>query len=224
AALVNAGLLIALSLLIAFEALMRLQTPPDIQEQWMVSVGALGFVVNAAIALSLLRDSRRDLNVRSAFIHMTGDAAATVGVVLAGLGIAVLGWHWLDPAASLVIAALIVWSAWGIVHETVHILLESAPRGIDVNAMVADMRRVRGVRGVHDLHVWSIAANLPMLSAHVLTDNMTIAEGSRIQREINERLMQDYGIHHTALQLECEGCDPDVLYCDLTPGKKNGEN
>ncbi len=219
AALANGAMLIGLSLIIGFEALQRLNAPPEVHEQVMVVVGAVGFAVNAGIAASLLRASRHDLNIRSAFVHMAGDALSIVGVVIAGLGIAILGWHWLDPAASLLIAALIVWSALGILRETVDILLEGTPRDVDVNAMVADMRRVQGVRGVHDLHVWSIAANLRMLSAHVLTDNMTIAEGSRVQGEINDRLLNDYGIGHTALQLECEGCDPDALYCELTPAR-----
>jgi cobalt-zinc-cadmium efflux system protein len=216
-ALVNAATLIALSLLIAYEALQRLSAPPEVQEQLIVLVGAIGFMVNAGIAWGLHGASRHDVNVRSAFVHMAGDALSTVGVVLAGLGIALFGWQWLDPLASLLIAALIVWSAWDIVRETIDILLEGTPRGVDIGAMVRDIMYVPGVRGVHDLHVWSISSNLRALSAHVLTDNMTIAEGAQVQREINELLSNDYGIGHTALQLECVGCDPEVLYCDLVP-------
>ncbi len=220
AALVNGATLLGLSVLIAFEAVQRLSSPPHVQEQLMLVVGAIGFAINAGIALSLFRASRHDLNIRSAFLHMAGDALSIVGVILAAVGIVVLGWQWLDPVASLLIAAMIVWSTFGILRETVDILLESAPRDVDMSAMVEDMRSVWGVRGVHDLHVWSIAANLRMLSAHVLTDNMTIAEGARVQRELNERLLSHYGIGHTALQLECVGCDPDVLYCELTPAHR----
>ncbi len=222
AALANAAMLIGISLLIAFEAVQRLSAPPEVHEQVMVVIGIIAFVINAGIALSLFRASREDLNIRSAFLHMAGDAASVLGVILAGIGIAWFGWEWLDPVASLLIAALIVWSAWGILRETVDILLESTPRDVDMNAMVADMRTVRGVRGVHDLHVWSIAANLHMLSAHVLTDNMSIAEGAQVQRELNERLLHDYNIGHTALQLEAVNCDPEVLYCELTTaGQRN---
>jgi cobalt-zinc-cadmium efflux system protein len=216
-ALLNAATLIGLSLLIAFEALHRLSTAADVQEQTVVVVGALGFVMNAGIALSLRRAGQRDLNVRSAFVHMSGDALSTIGVVAAGVGIALLGWNWLDPLASILIAALILWSAWRIVKETVDILLESAPRDIDVEAMVHDILELDGVSGVHDLHVWSIASNLRMLSAHVLTNNVTIAEGARVQHDINDLLLNRYGIGHTALQLECTGCEPDLLYCDLNP-------
>jgi cobalt-zinc-cadmium efflux system protein len=216
-ALVNAATLIGLSLVIAFEALQRLSAPPPVQQQVVLSVGALGFAINAGIAWSLRSASQRDVNVRSAFVHMTGDALSTIGVVSAGLGIALLGWRWLDPLASLLIAALILWSAWGIMRETMDILLESAPRDVDMQAMVGDIVRVQGVRGVHDLHVWSLASNLRMLSAHVLTDNVTIAEGSRVQHDINDMLLNEYGIGHTALQLECIGCEPDLLYCELSP-------
>jgi cobalt-zinc-cadmium efflux system protein len=216
-ALVNAATLIGLSLVIAFEALQRLSAPPPVQQQIVLSVGALGFAINAGIAWSLRRASQRDVNVRSAFVHMTGDALSTIGVVSAGLGIALLGWRWLDPLASLLIAALILWSAWGILRETMDILLENAPRDVDMEAMVGDIVRVQGVRGVHDLHVWSLASNLRMLSAHVLTDNVTIAEGSRVQHDINDMLLNEYGIGHTALQLECIGCEPDLLYCELSP-------
>jgi cobalt-zinc-cadmium efflux system protein len=216
-ALLNASTLIGLSLLIAFEALHRLSAAPEVHEQAIVVVGALGFVLNVGIALSLRRAGRRDLNVRSAFIHMAGDALSTIGVVAAGVGIALLGWDWLDPLASILIAALILWSAWGIVRETVDILLESAPRDLDVQAMVRDIMKLDGVSGVHDLHVWSIASDLRLLSAHVLTDNITIAEGAQVQHDINDLLLNRYGIGHTALQLECVGCEPDVLYCDLNP-------
>lgn len=216
AAWVNAAILVGLSLVIAFEALQRLGTPPEVREQIVVWVGALGFVINAVIAWSLHRASRHDLNVRSAFVHMAGDALSTVGVIGAGFGIALLGWEWLDSLASILIAGLILWSALGILRESMDILLESTPSDVDMAAMVRDIAGVQGVRGVHDLHVWSLDSNLRMLSAHVLTDNMTIAEGARVQHDINDMLLNDYGIGHTALQLECIGCEPDLLYCELS--------
>lgn len=215
-ALLNSATLIGLSLLIAFQAVERLGTPPDVGEQALVSIGALAFVINAGIALSLNRAGRGDLNVRSAFLHMAGDALSTIGIMAAGVGIALLGWDWLDPLAGILIAALIVWSAWGIVRETVDILLENTPRDLDVNTMVRDILSLDGVYGVHDLHVWSIASNLRMLSAHVLMNNMTIAEGAELQHDINNLLLNRYGIGHTALQLECADCEPDLLYCDLS--------
>lgn len=216
-ALLNAATLVGLALVIVFEAFQRLSAPPQVNEGTIVLVGALGFAINAGIALSLRRASRTDLNVRSAFVHMAGDALSTVGVVAAGVGIAVLGWNWLDAFASILIAALILWSGWGIIRETVDILLERSPRDLDVDALIRDIMDTEGVSGVHDLHVWSLATNLRMLSAHVLTNNVTISEGAQVQRDINDLLLNRYGIGHTALQLEYLGCEPDLLYCDLSP-------
>lgn len=214
-ALLNSATLIGLSLLLAVEAVQRLGAPPQVRESALVLVGTLAFLINAGIALGLNKASQGDLNVRSAFLHMAGDAISTLGLVVAGLGIFLLGWTWLDPLASLLIAAFILWSAWGIVRETVDILLESTPRDLDVDAMVRDLLSIEGIYGVHDLHVWSIASNLRMLSAHVLMNNMTIAEGAQLQHDINNLLLNRYGIGHTALQLECADCEPDLLYCDL---------
>jgi cobalt-zinc-cadmium efflux system protein len=134
---------------------------------------------------------------------------------VAGVGIWLTGWRWLDPLASLLIAGLIVWNAWRIVRESVDILLESTPRDIDVNAMVADLAQVPGVRGVHDLHVWSITQTRRSLSAHILTEDIPVSAGAAIQREVNALLHHRYHIAHATLQLECVGCEPDRLYCDL---------
>ncbi len=216
-ALLNAASLIAISLFIGYEALGRLSRPPEVRENLIILIGLVGFAVNAGIAWGLHSASRHDVNVRSAFVHMAGDALSTLGVVAAGVGIALVGWHWLDPLASLLIALLIMWSAWDIVRETTDILLEGAPRGMDIDEMVRDINEVPGVLGVHDLHVWSIASNLRMLSAHILTENMKIADGAEVQSAINELLLSKYGIGHTALQLEASGCDPDLLYCELVP-------
>lgn len=220
AALINATTLIGISLLILYEALHRLAAPPAVGETLIVAVALVAFVLNTAIALSLRRASARDLNVRSAFVHMLGDAVSTLGVAAAGLAIALTGLRLLDPLVSILIAAIIAWSSWRILRETVDILLEGTPRGIDMDAMVRDLLRVRGVRGVHDLHAWSIDSNLRALSAHVLTDNISLDEGAAIQREINQVLIHRYAIAHTALQLECEGCDPDALYCELGNASK----
>jgi cobalt-zinc-cadmium efflux system protein len=214
-ALLNATTLLALSLLVAYEALGRLAAPPVVQEQTIIAVAVIGLFLNGGIAWSLHTASKNDVNVRATFIHMAGDAVSTVGVILAGIGIALFGWQWLDPAASILIAVLILWSSWGIVRETVDILLEATPRDIDMSAVVRDVLSISGVRGVHDLHVWSITSSLRALSMHLLTDDILIADGAQIQRNVNEVLMRRYAIAHATLQLECVDCEPDVLYCAL---------
>jgi cobalt-zinc-cadmium efflux system protein len=195
-----------------------------VQTTILIVVAAIAFVVNTGTALLVRRGSEHDLNLRSAFVHLAGDAVATLGAVVAGIGIALTGWQWLDPLASVFIGVLILWNAWGIVRETVEILLEGTPRDVDMSAMVRDMMQVDGVRGVHDLHVWSITQNMRALSAHVVTDDIPISEGAAIQAEIAELLRHKYSIAHATLQLECAGCDPDVLYCDLEKQHGHGHN
>jgi cobalt-zinc-cadmium efflux system protein len=223
-ALLNASTLIALSLVVAFEALGRLEAPQTVQEQTIIAVAIVGLFLNGGIAWSLQKASKNDVNVRSTFIHMAGDALSTVGVILVGIGIALFGWQWLDPAASILIAVMILWSSWGIVRETVDILLEGTPRDIDMHAVVRDVLSVPGVRSVHDLHVWSISSSLRAVSMHLLTDNILIAEGAQIQRDINQMLARTYAIAHATLQLELVGCEPDVLYCTLNEPPDSGHS
>ena len=136
-------------------------------------------------------------------------------------GSTLTGLRFLDPLVSVFIGLLILWSAWGIVRESMDILLEGTPHDVDMRAMVADLLRVPGVCGVHDLHVWSITHDMRALSAHVVTDDVSISAGAAIQSNLNEVLAHKYHIAHATLQLECEGCQPDLLYCDLTTGNHN---
>jgi cobalt-zinc-cadmium efflux system protein len=221
AALVNAGTLIGIGVLIFYEAVRRIIAPPAVQEDVIIVVALVALVMDSLIAVMLHRPGKRDLNVRSAFIHMAGDALATVGVLIAGIAIAFTGMVVLDPLASILIGLIIVWSSWSILRETVDILLEGTPRGIDMNAMLHDLMKIDGVRGVHDLHAWSITSDLRALSAHVLTGDVSISEGAIIQSEINQMLLRNYDIAHTALQLECEDCNPDALYCELGESQSN---
>jgi cobalt-zinc-cadmium efflux system protein len=218
AALCNSIALVVISLGIFYEAYQRLLLPPQVEENVLIVVAAIAFVVNAGTAWLIKQGSEHDLNVRSAFVHLAGDAVSTLGAVLAGIGIRLTGLQILDPLASLLISVMIAWSAWGILREGIHILLEGTPRGIDLDAMARDLLQVPGVLGVHDLHAWSITSSVHALSAHVVTDDIPLSDGAGIQRAINEMLVARYNIAHTALQLECEGCIPDALYCKLGNG------
>ncbi|HZQ10150.1 MAG TPA: cation diffusion facilitator family transporter [Anaerolineae bacterium] len=214
-ALVNALSLILISLFIIYEAIERIMHPLAVQDAVLIGVALIAFFVNGVTALLVLRGSKSDLNQRSAFLHLAGDTLATLGAFAAGIGIALTGWDWLDPLASILIAILILWNVVGIVRESLEILLEGAPRDVDMDAMVSAINTIPGVRGVHDLHVWSLAQNLRALSAHILTDDMSISEGARVQRDINALLHEKFGIAHATLQLECVGCEPDALYCEI---------
>ena len=152
------------------------------------------------------------MNVRSAFVHLMGDVFSTAGAILAGVIILFTDWYWLDPVVSILIGGLILWNAWKILRETVDILLEFTPRDVDVERLVAELRAVQGVRGVHDLHVWSINQSLRTLSAHIVTDDQAISAGVRLQQGLNELLAHQYGIAHATLQLECADCAPNCIY------------
>jgi cobalt-zinc-cadmium efflux system protein len=214
-ALFNSTTLVLIALGIFYEAYQRLLDPPPVEGGLMTVVAALAFIVNLGTALLVRPGSDHDLNQRSAFIHLAGDAISTLGALVAGILIMLTGWTILDPLVSVLIGLLIVWNAWLIIRESVEILLEGTPRDIDVEAMVNDIRQIDGVRGVHDLHVWSITQNMRALSAHVLVDDESISVGAGIQRHINDMLQTQYNIAHATLQLECVGCEPDTLYCEL---------
>ncbi|MGC1377886.1 MAG: cation diffusion facilitator family transporter [Anaerolineales bacterium] len=214
-ALVNAATLGIISLGIFYEAWQRFQSPPEVQSGILIGVGLVAFAVNLCTALLVKKGSEHDLNLRSAFVHLTGDVLSTVGAVIAGVIIYFTGANWLDALVSVLIGLLILWNAWGILRETVDILLEATPRDVDMSAMIADMAQIKGVLGVHDLHVWSISSSLRTMSAHILTDDIAISSGAAIQAAINELVSRRYNISHATLQLECLGCAPDALYCDM---------
>ena len=214
-ALINSTTLALIALGVMYEAYHRYRSPPEVQADLLIMVGAAAFVVNLITAWLVSHGREHDLNLHSAFLHLMGDVFSTLGAVFAGVGIWLTGQNWLDPLASVLIGLLILWNAWLILKETLEILLESVPRDIDMSLMVRDLLLVPGVRSIHDLHVWSLSKSLRMLSAHVVTDDLRIGEATRILAELKRVLSARYGIVHSTLQLECVGCDPDHLYCDL---------
>lgn len=191
AALVNSTTLAVIALGIFYEAYHRLLSPPRVETDILIGVAALAFIVNTGTAGIIKRGSENDLNVRSTFIHLAGDAASTLGAFVAGIGMALTGWQILDPLVSILIGILILWNAWKIVRETVDILLEGTPRDVDMSTMVRDLLRVEGVRSIHDLHVWSISANLRALSARAHRQRVDQRRGAcaaRDQRGFDDHL------------------------------------
>jgi cobalt-zinc-cadmium efflux system protein len=208
AALVNAVSLVVVSFFIFYEAFQRIQHPEHVHARVMIGVAAAGVAMNGAIALLLWRSGRDvDVNVRSALLHEVGDTLSTAAVIVGGFAILWTGQYWIDAALSFGIGALILWSSFGIVRETLNILLEGTPRGMSLEGVEAAMRRVAGVSDVHDLHVWSIGSENHALSAHVKIADMATSESDSILREINEKLGQGFGIHHTTIQLEHVVCE-----------------
>jgi cobalt-zinc-cadmium efflux system protein len=216
AALVNSTTLVLIALGIFYDAYRRLLAPPEVKADVLIGVGLVAVVINLGTALLVRRGSQHDLNLRSAYLHLMGDVLSTVGAVAAGIAIRFTGLNWLDPLVSIFIGLLILWNAWGILRESFNILMESTPADVDVEAVVNSILGVEGVRGVHDLHIWSITRNLRTLSAHILTDDIPISQATKVQTAVGEVLNHIYGISHITLQLECEGCYQIDLYCDIT--------
>ena len=214
-ALVNSTTLIIIAIGIFIEAWHRFITPPEVDSTILIGVGALAFIINIVTAWMVKEGSEYDLNLRSAFLHLMGDVLSTLGAVIAGVIIAFTQWNWLDPLVSVLIGVFILYNAWGILRQTIRILLESTPENVDMDQMVNDLLQVDGVRGVHDLHVWSISENLRMLSAHIITDDLPVSAAMSIQESINEFLAHNYNIQHATLQMECEGCGNGLLYCEI---------
>ncbi len=214
-ALINSTTLVVIALGIFYEASQRLMNPPEVQSGILIGVGIVAVFVNIGTARLVHSGSEKDLNLKSAFVHLMGDVLSTVAAVLVGIIIAFTKLNWLDPFVSIFIGLLILWNARGILRESVNILLESTPNDIDMSNMVRDILAVAGVRGVHDLHVWGITQNLRAFSAHILTDDVPISSGAQIQQAVNEILAHTYNVSHATLQLECVGCEPDMLYCEV---------
>src|SRR5438094_6917560 len=206
AALANAGSLVAVSALIFYEAFKRLQNPQQVHAEVMIGVAAAGVVMNGVIAVLLYRTGR-DVNLRSAFLHEIGDTLSTAAVIVGGWAILATGQNWIDSALSFGIGALILWSGFGIVRETLNILLEGTPRGIKLERVEAAIREIDGVNDVHDLHVWNLGSETRALSCHIAIADIPPSVSERILRDVKDRLQQEFHIAHTTIQFENVVCE-----------------
>lgn len=203
-AFVNALTLIALAGFLFYESVGRLRHPEPVAEMIMMAVAAIGLVVNLAIALGL--GHGHDLNLRAAWLHMLGDAAASAGIIIGAIVIRYTGITAIDPLLSLLIACGILWSAWGIVRDSLNILLEGLPKGLKLSDVTRQMATVPGVIDVHDLHIWSLGSEAHALSCHVLIEDMPPSSSDSILRCINGLLCDRFDIHHTTIQFEHVRC------------------
>lgn len=215
-ALLNAVTLVVIAIFIAFEAYHRLiGNEQEVNGALMLGVAALALVVNALVAFSLAGVGQSNLNVKSALLHVIGDAAASAGVLAAGAVIAVTGLYELDPIASLAIAALICVGAWRIIGQAVGILMESAPPGLNVAEVVRQILIVPGIKDVHDLHVWSISSEMTALSCHVLMEDRPMSDVGVTLASIKDILRRRFGVGHATIEVECEGCVTDNAFCSV---------
>jgi len=213
AALVNSVSLVVIALLVFWEAIERLRHPTPVHSTPMIIVAAIAIAMNTVISLWLRRDAKKDLNVRSAYVHMLGDAISAAGVVAAGFIIVFTGASIADPLVSILIGILILWSSWGILKESVNVLLEAIPAGMDMIEVEQTIERVHGVLAVHDLHVWTIGSGMICCSCHVMVNEQSVRSGENVLRAVNEELKTKFGIDHTTIQVEVEGCDPNDMFC-----------
>jgi len=214
AAFVNATSLIGLSAFLFYESYERLMTPRSVDENIMIVTAGLGILLNVGIILGLRRHES-DLNIRAASVHMLGDALGSVAIIVGAIAIRYTGWLAIDPILSILIAALIVWSAIDIIRESLNILLEGLPRGLSLQSVTSSMREVPGVLDVHDVHVWSLGSSAHALSCHALIGDMPPSESDCILKGINQVLGEKFHIHHTTIQFEHANCELSQTGCHI---------
>jgi cobalt-zinc-cadmium efflux system protein len=207
AALGNGLALFGITLWIFYEAVRRIQGPDLPQAGIMIAVAGVGFVLNLGVAVSLYR-ATRDVNIRSAYLHLISDAAVSLGVVFAGGIILVTGWSLVDPLVSMLIGILILVGAWDIVAEALNVLMEGVPRGVDVERILRAVRGFPEVKDAHDLHVWSLSSHVYALSCHLQVADLRVSQGTALLDRISRMLRERFGIVHTTIQLEADACPP----------------
>jgi cobalt-zinc-cadmium efflux system protein len=213
AALANAVSLVLIAIFIAWEGIARIREPQPADGRLMIGVAAAAIVINLAIGLWLQKGSKDDLNIRSAYLHMMGDALSAFGVVIAGVLVTTLGLALADPIVSLLIAGLILYSSYGVLRESAMVLLEGTPAGMDMPAVIAAIKGVGGVLDVHDLHVWMVGPGVVACSCHILVAEQSVREGQQVLRAVVHDIEHRFNITHTTVQVEVEGCDANDMYC-----------
>ncbi len=213
AALANAISLVLIAVFIGWEAIARIRQPEIANGPVMIVVAVAAIIVNVVIGLWLHKGSKDDLNIRSAYLHMLGDAVSAFGVVIAGVLVATTRGPLADPIVSLLIAGLILYSSYSVLRESGTVLLEGTPAGMDMPAVIAAIKGVAGVLDVHDLHVWMVGPGVVACCCHILVAEQSVREGQQVLRAVVQDIERRFHITHTTVQVEVEGCDATDMYC-----------
>jgi cobalt-zinc-cadmium efflux system protein len=214
-ALANALSLVGIALVLLWAAYQRVRRPEPVEMLPLFVTATLGFILNTYAALGLRGDP--DINVRSAFLHLLGDAAASAGVIVGGVIMLLTGWHWVDPALSALIAVFIALSAWDVVRKTVRILMEGTPEGVDPAKVVSAIANMDGVQDVHDVHMWSLDAEHTAMSCHVVVEGeRSVGEMRPLLVHVAQRMKNEFAIEHTTIQLECRHHGHEEVECGAT--------
>jgi cobalt-zinc-cadmium efflux system protein len=200
AALLNAIILLVAVGGIAWEAIRRLSAPQPVVGLTIIYIAAIGVVINSATALLFVADREKDLNIRGAFLHMAADAGVSLGVVIAGVGILTVGWLWIDPVIGLLVAAIILIGTWGLLKDSVNLVLQAVPAGIDFDEVAKYLAQIPGVETVHDLHIWAMSTTETALTAHVVKPEPENDDAMLAQ--IRDEICDRFGIEHVTLQVE----------------------
>ncbi len=217
AALANGSVLVLVSAFIFFEAADRFRSPPEVKTPLMITIAVIGLLANIAGILLLRRESGTSLNLKGAFFHVLGDALSSVGVIVAGIIIAITGWNPADPVVAVVIGIIILWGAVRLVRDSVDILMEGVPKHINAETVVEVLKKIPGVEEIHDIHIWTITSGIVALSAHLMIQDQMVSVSTDVRDSVNRVLSEQFGITHTTLQLEssrCENC-PIGVVCQL---------
>lgn len=213
AALINGISLVVIALFIFIEAYRRLQAPPEIDSSVMLSIAAAGLAGNLVMAW-IIGHRHHDLNMKSAWFHVLGDAISSAGVIIAGLLIKYAGWVLADTIASAIVGCMIIIGGTRVIKEALWILLDLSPMGFHPGDLAKMIAGIPEVRSVHDVHVWSIGHGIPAFSGHVQVHDQKISEADTIRKKI-EHLLADQGIKHAVIQMECADCCSNEMYCSV---------
>jgi cobalt-zinc-cadmium efflux system protein len=225
AAFINGASLIVIAVWIFYEAILRLMNPEPVKSLPMLIVAAVGLLVNIIVALIFMRESHDNLNVKSAFLHVLGDALSSAGVIIGGVIMSFTGWYLVDPILSFAIGLVILFGSVRVTREALNILLEGTPKGVNTSEVSDEIKKFGFVKDVHDLHIWSIRSDYAALSAHVLVDAQSIRAMQNTLSSISDMLNEKFGIAHTTIQLECgETACMGSLLCDFRQAEEAHEH
>jgi cobalt-zinc-cadmium efflux system protein len=215
-AIVNATTIFIIAAVVLYEAYNRFRQPPEVKSQLMMIIAFVGLAANALVTWWLRREQQANINVRSVFWHALGDALASIGVIIGGIVILFTGQFWVDPLVSVLISLIILYAAWSIFREGFRVILEATPKDVDILTMINTLKQIPGVKDIHDVHVWSISPELRAMNGHVLIEDISISEAANIRAGIEKIVREQYHVEHTTLQMECQKCDSNELFCKLT--------
>ena len=219
-AFINSMVLVLIGMYVIYEGVRRFTNPGPVAGNWMLIIAVIGFVVNTAATLLLKSHAHHDLNMKSAYLHLLTDAIESLGVVVVAGFIAWKDWRILDPLISIAIGLFIIKSAWSIVAETVHILTEGTPRGIELHEVAEFIQSFPGVKNVHHLHIWGLSSRMRALSAHVVVQDQLISAGNKISSQLEHELEHRFGINHPTLQFESSICENQGVVVDIHPSQR----